>query len=680
MLSKRSSSEAPEATARRVHPFFNRTLFFKNVTRFWPIWLCYTVIWAFCLPVQIFVEMVQIDRYGWSLSELSIIADYSILRLTCDCGVLLSLAFGLLAAMAVFSYLFNARSTGLMHTLPIRREGLFFTNYLSGLCFLLVPNLLIALLTLWAESAAGILNGWNVVLWLLIQSGTAFFFYTFAVFCGMFTGHIIALPTFFGILNFLAYALYHLAEIILDMFVFGYSTSSAAYNIAEWFTPVIKLMDHLRFRSVLENGVEVQLFTGFQYVLAYCGVAVILLIAALFLYDGRHMETAGDVIAVERAKPLFKFGFAFCAALCGGLLLYYTFSSLFDSETVFFIVACVPCGIIGCFVAEMLLQKSFKVFRKGWLSCGIFSVCVVLLLTGLSCDVFGIESRVPAPGRVTSVYIHGTSLPPYDSGDNTSRSSEDPAVIEQVIALHQGIVNDRAFYKAFDRRSALWRTDTDPVWEYQSCVIRYTMADGSTLSRQYYIPFNVSSDTPDPDTVEGIFLALMNNPEALLDCYFPDESLKASPITASLSVYNTGTRAFEEVTFDAQEAALLAEAAREDILAGRLGIRYLSDESEGRRDNCSYQDLRMEWYYTVEKVSTASGGEVTLPSSQSTSRTWTCIITPQRTAASLMAALHELGALDETHILLTHGEMDGKYAPEESEPWVGLAATELYGS
>ena len=44
------------------------------------------------------------------------------------------------AAMAVFSYLDASRSACMMHALPLRREALFFTNYLSGLSFLLLPN------------------------------------------------------------------------------------------------------------------------------------------------------------------------------------------------------------------------------------------------------------------------------------------------------------------------------------------------------------------------------------------------------------------------------------------------------------------------------------------------------------------------------------------------------------
>lgn len=677
MLSKKSSSEAvdaivTEAAPRKVHPFFNRTLFFKNTTRFWPIWLCYTVIWAFALPIQILVEMIDNVRYGGIPSNY--IADRTILTFTSDVGVPLSVLFGLLAAVAVFSYLFSARSAGLMHTLPIKREGLFFTNYLSGLCFLLVPNLLIALLTFAAESAAGNLNAWNIILWLLIQSGTAFFFFTFAVFCGMFTGNIIAMPAFYGIFNILALVISVLLDSVMNLFVFGYDGISWAETLVEWLTPGAKLINELRFRTVIENGLEVRLFTGFQYVLAYCGVAVVLGIAALYLYEARHMETAGDVIALPWAKPVFKFSFAFCAALCGGYVLYYTFRPLFDESHTIFTLFCVIAGVIGCLVAEMLLQKSFKVFRRGWGSTGIFCACLVLLLVGLSNDVMGLEGWVPNPDRVTAVSLNGSTLAPYDSGDRSNRNLNDQEDIEKVIALHQNIVNDRAFYKAFN--SNLYTYGDAPVWEGHYIDLTYTMFDGSLVSRRYSIPFNVASNDPDPDTVEGLYLSLMGDTDYLLENYFPGEDLDARPVSGRLTVFNTEKRLFEDVEFNAQEVVRLAEAAYTDIRAGRLGVRYLSDFSEERRTNCSYHDLRLEWYYTVEETDvyavSATDDKPTLKT-ESYSRTFSSRFTPQYTATTLMDTLRELGALDDTHVLLSHAEYEeitntdadfGYYDPE----------------
>ena len=127
--------------------FFNSTLFRKNLTRFWPIWALYGAIWTLLLPANVFITHMEGLRSGIvQLDQLRRIADRHVLTYTAEVGVLLAFAFGLLAAMAVFSYLYNPRSAGLMHTLPIRREGLFLTNWLSGYCFLLFPHPLLLLI------------------------------------------------------------------------------------------------------------------------------------------------------------------------------------------------------------------------------------------------------------------------------------------------------------------------------------------------------------------------------------------------------------------------------------------------------------------------------------------------------------------------------------------------------
>ena len=59
----------------------------------------------------------------------------------------ISIVYAILCAMAVWSYLYNARSVGMMHTLPIRREGLFVTNVLSGLTMMAIPYAVTGVLT-----------------------------------------------------------------------------------------------------------------------------------------------------------------------------------------------------------------------------------------------------------------------------------------------------------------------------------------------------------------------------------------------------------------------------------------------------------------------------------------------------------------------------------------------------
>lgn len=626
--------------------FFNPTLFRKNLTRFWPIWAIYGAIWTLLLPAHVFTTQVEVLRSGVpQLERLQRIADRYVLTYTAEAGVLLAFVFGLLSAMAVFSYLYNARAAGLMHTLPIRREGLFLTNWLSGYCFLLLPHLAVALLLVLTEAAAGVLNGWNIFLWLLIQGGTCFFFYTFAVFCAMFTGHLLALPAFYGILNLLVLGVTTLLELLLSLFTYGYQTGGSLSRSSLWFTPLVKLMEGLHFRAVEENGVEVELFTGFQYVLLYGAVALVLLVCALLLYRARHMETAGDVIAVPWAKPIFKYGFAFCAALCGGMFLYYMFSPLFSTVVLPLTLLMVLGGAAGCFVAEMFLQKSFKVFRRGWKACGVFCLAVVLLMAGLSRDLFGLETWVPDPAAVEEVSVSASSFPPYDSAYGGGVVT-DPALIEKVVAIHRAIVDDRAFLRDASERGV--DAALADRYDYAYFSVDYRLRGGGFASRSYSLM--VRTDDPG-DRLAGLLLDYLNDPARLMEAYFPYEDKKAVPVQGELDYCDAGTGLTRTAVIPSDVLPLVMEAIREDVAAGRLGIHYLSDNDPERMANCSVTDLTITWLYTDERGRTVNHIST---------------ITPQFSAVSLMNALHELGLLDGNRVLRPHTEE--ALLPEEALP------------
>ena len=124
---------------RSVTSCFNSPLFTKNMTRFWPVWAGYGLIWMFLLPMKFFDIASSYSDSQHRAEALKELATEVCQMLTP--GVALSAVFGLVAAMAVFSYLFSARSAYMMHSLPFDRNTLFFTNYISGLAFLLLAHL-----------------------------------------------------------------------------------------------------------------------------------------------------------------------------------------------------------------------------------------------------------------------------------------------------------------------------------------------------------------------------------------------------------------------------------------------------------------------------------------------------------------------------------------------------------
>ena len=166
-------------TMRSGTSFFNSTLYRKNMARFWPIWAVYTLIWAFLMPLQFLTLPAQ---YTGASSDLAgrLMRQANQIPQLLSGGNFIAFGAGVVCAMAVFSYLYSARSACMMHALPMDRKSLFFTSYLSGLSFLLLPNAAIFLSTLAVELLFGCVNLPALVSWMVVQSGLCFFYYSFA--------------------------------------------------------------------------------------------------------------------------------------------------------------------------------------------------------------------------------------------------------------------------------------------------------------------------------------------------------------------------------------------------------------------------------------------------------------------------------------------------------------------
>lgn len=128
-------------------------------------------------------------------------------------------------AMALFSYLYNAKSANMIHSLPVRREELFVTNYLSGLLFMAVPQVIATLLGVFVCAAVGITELQYLMLSLVYALGNMFFFYSMAVCVGMLTGQLLALPVCYMALNFVEIMLEGIGSVIVSFLCFGMSNS-----------------------------------------------------------------------------------------------------------------------------------------------------------------------------------------------------------------------------------------------------------------------------------------------------------------------------------------------------------------------------------------------------------------------------------------------------------------------
>ena len=124
--------------------------------------------------------------------------------------------------------------------------------------------------------------------------------------------------------------------------------------------------------------------------------------------------------------------------LCGGLGLGVFLSTVvlggFGSGIVKLILCQIFMGLLCFFAVQMLLQKTFRVFRRSWKEAAALVLALSALTLAIRADIFGVQRRVPDPARVDSVSLRITY---YDGG---YCDTDDPAIIEAAAALHRAIL------------------------------------------------------------------------------------------------------------------------------------------------------------------------------------------------------------------------------------------------
>ena len=574
---------------RSVTSYFNRELLRGALQRTWPLWAAYTLIWLLLLPVTLFIRLS--DRHiVYSRPTLS----YELLSTGLPSGAMMAAVFGIFFAMAMFAYLTNPRATNGMHAMPIRREGLFLTHYLAGLFCQVVTLLVSFALAALVTAAFGVFDGYAVGMGLLLCVLLVLFFYSFGVLCMVCVGQILAGAVFYGILNFLFVGMEVLLRSFAGNFLYGYDGRSSAFSTAP-LSPPVEIASSLSVSYVYDGidpiGVRVFHLGTFA---AYAAAGLVLAALALLLYRKRRSEMTGNTVAIGWLRPVFKYGVALCSAFSLGQLLSYFVFELTDSTyTAGALIGTIACmifaGLIGYYAAEMLLKKSFRVFKTSWK--GALATSAVLILIGLSfpLDLTGYQSRVPEQSDIVSatVDLYGGNV----SGSFNLSGQESIALLRDA---HCAVITDKARQTEYNRRYVPFNGDT--------CTLRitYELADGTELFRSY----DLSTDEAllsDPSSPESALTKLANCTEItrarVLGGWVPDhlEELRITGGYLNCSYYSDGKYSHsQEAELNAAQANSAFTALMQDCDAGSIESADLFAAEE---DDCEYYLSLELWYF-----------------------------------------------------------------------------------
>lgn len=610
---------------------FNRTIFRKNVTHFWPIWVLYLCYLLVTLPISIWLSV--------KTSQGREISSYEILYGVLDYGVGASayLIVSVIVAVAVFSYLNFAKNTNMIHALPVDRKELFLTNYCSGLCFLWVPELITFVVAVFVCLACQITCAQYLLYWLFFAAGISLFGYTLAVLLTMFSGQILAMPIYFIIANFLYVGIRYIISMIINLISYGLLEGwKPGYSgmLSPWYFLEMHLGVGYQYSH---NGTKIAGLSvyGQKYVLIYAAVSVIFFFLAWFLYKKRDLETAGDLISVKWLKPVFRWGIA----MCGGILFAIAVTTVIQEVTAISAFVCVLiCMVIFgflCFViAEMLLQKSFKVMKKKVLVEAAAFLCVSIgILSLFRMDIFGLEGKIPEENEIQEAFLY-MDYPIYYKGD-------DAGIVTQI---HQEILSHKKEYQNVGSNGNM-------------LTIKYMLKDGSTLVRRYEIPTG-EEELAKKDSVASLVgqeeKKFDNQMKNMFGLYYEEDKL----VSGTIDLYDSEGKG-TDYDMDEKQLEKIYQAYMQDAKEGNLDYQLyiLNPDYADNQPGDFYNNIKITYYN--EKGSLTSNDyyfNYYYHDIDAKQKTGTAYIPFNENCTNLVKALEETGIVNNGWHLYTYDE------------------------
>ena len=566
---------------------FDRAVFRRALKKTAPVWILYTL-YELLLPLRLFSFCRGVSS---CTDDFLVQIEKTILGYARINASLLPFLLGGLLAWVLFFWLFRAGTAYFYAALPVRRETLFLTNYLTGLLLCAAPALLSSLL-LWAVGA-----GFGAAVFVpAMQVFTAtmlgfLLFFSFAVLVCCVVGQMAAMPIVYVILNFTFFVLEAIVRHLLFTFVYGmpYSQSSTMQSFALHATPVLGLLQggfRVQTDWLERDGMYYMEYAprleGWSYLGMLAVLGLVFALCAFLLLKHREMERSGDVIAVGWLRPVALYVFTIGCALVLGALMAELFSS--NTSDNFWYVLLFSCAgaFVGYFAGKMLLQKTVHVFRSGWLGLGACCLALLLAFGAAEFDLFGYSRYLPERSAVQAA-----GLTHYQS--NGLYTTQDDAFIQDVLNLHTAAVSEKS--KQEHRRHA-YQLGTDYTEQFY---ITYRMTDG-TLTERYYSIVSSEADLEDPDSLISRFSALYNSPgSVLIRTGFDTPRTEKNVLSCYVSSFDTG----ESLELTGRDAWRVYTACLDDINAGLLGAEDVSG-SGSTKEAGNYTPLNLIFTVTTQ--------------------------------------------------------------------------------
>ena len=443
-------------------------------------------------------------------------------------------------ALLCFRFIHSKKAAVFTHSLPVTRTATYFSTLSAAFTLMFVPVILngIILMILSLTGFSVCFGFVDCLIWIGILLFVLFIMFSAACFSATLTGNSFAMI----VINVLFHSVFILIATLIShmagVYVYGYmNTNSIVETLCEW-----NAFYYIFNDIIVINNTPLSIFKLVIFLI----MSLVFYVLGWLLYKKRNLECAEDVAGYSCLNYIFKYLMTFVALLCASVF----YGEFLRQKTVWFCLLVLLFGAIAYFASEMLLRKTFKVWKsyKGYILFSIIyagAFCFMLFTS-----VFGYETRVPDIADVEKVRVVSGYDSQYIYSNNGNSYVEDEYIIEFVTNLHRGKIMNCSIPQMTNG------------YYGNTITISYLMKNGSVTERTYTM-----NDREFFYLYEGLYKSREYKEKNIEILYENIESIENANISSVFYSYDKSN----------EQKKGLVEALRKDIIQLDYSQQYVGD-------------------------------------------------------------------------------------------------------
>ena len=435
------------------------------------------------------------------------------------------IVLALVMAMSGFSYLYSKKKVDMYHSLPVKREVLYFIKIINGILIVLIPFIIceiVASLLILANTGEIIVITsalWSIAEWTLLFIMS----YFLTVFSIMLTGNML--------IGILACGFFSFYFPLISLVLKGYQSTFFDTYYTSGFI-IENVLPNMSSFMLMFNIFELKWLTRIIIVIL---ASTAFLFINLFLYKKRASEAAGKSVSFNVIKlPIKSMMVIFMS-----ILMYLLGYEVMNDSIGWGLFGLIVSGAITHCVMEIIYNQDFKKIFAKKIELLVLIIISIFIAAAFQFDIFGYDSYIPSASQIKSTAVISNLLESNseqyynkveisdgyynDSFVDVDYASDSKIEADQINKMD--IQNKDAVLELARQGIEAAKYDLEMYGNFDKVLISYKLKNGRTVGRVYYVDLDqstsgLSSVYADESYKKSSYPILSESPENIVSVDF----------------------------------------------------------------------------------------------------------------------------------------------------------------